>query len=107
MGFVAKEPMVCRLFAGGDWVPNFSSAPPLVVARVSEIGDSRMLANATASLFRYNRSDAVTLAAWINSMRRYLLPCFRPRAAARCEPARTGSWAEPDRSGPDLLAVVY
>ena len=39
MGFVAEEPMVCRLFAGGNWIRNFSSALPSVVSRVSEIRD--------------------------------------------------------------------
>src|SRR5215471_4776462 len=34
-----QELKVCRLFAGADWIRNFSSALPLVVARVSEIRD--------------------------------------------------------------------
>ena len=34
-----QEPKVCRLAAGGKWIRKFSSALPLVVARVSEIRD--------------------------------------------------------------------
>ena len=38
-GISPQEPKVRRLTAGGDWIRNFSSAPPLVVARVCEIRD--------------------------------------------------------------------